>query len=83
MFDIILHFQTCTACDCTTYLAEKFGNDTIVAPTTEAVPVVDNGTSSLYQVVENPKGGAVITPIDLSKQPARASCGIEIFAGKI
>ncbi|XP_052081925.1 uncharacterized protein LOC127719726 isoform X2 [Mytilus californianus] len=72
---------TCTACNCTAYLAEKFGNDSIVIPTTEAVPVVDNSTSSPYQVVENPTGGAVTSPIDLSTQPARASCGIEIFAG--
>ncbi|CAG2210833.1 unnamed protein product [Mytilus edulis] len=72
---------TCTVCNCTAYLAEKFGNGTIVAPTTEAVPVVGNATSSPYQVVENPRGGAVTSPIDLSTQPARASCGIEIFAG--
>ncbi|XP_076085507.1 uncharacterized protein LOC143056307 [Mytilus galloprovincialis] len=72
---------TCTACNCIEYLAEKFGNSSIVAPTTEAVPVVGNSTSSPYQVVQNPTGGAVTAPIDLSTQPARASCGFEIFAG--
>ncbi|VDH98959.1 Hypothetical predicted protein [Mytilus galloprovincialis] len=72
---------TCTACNCTAYIAEKFGNGSIVAPTTEAIPVVHNKTSSPYQVVENPAGGPVISRIDLSTQPARASCGIEIFAG--
>ncbi|VDI51286.1 Hypothetical predicted protein [Mytilus galloprovincialis] len=72
---------TCTYCNCTAYLAEKFGNDSIVAPTIEAAPVVHNKTSSPYQVVENPAGGAVTALIDLSTQPARASCGIEIFAG--
>ncbi|VDI55310.1 Hypothetical predicted protein [Mytilus galloprovincialis] len=72
---------TCTYCNCTAYLAEKFGNDSIVAPTTEAAPVVHNKTSSPYQEVENPAGGAVTSLIDLSTQPARASCGIEIFAG--
>ncbi|XP_076085326.1 uncharacterized protein LOC143056125 [Mytilus galloprovincialis] len=72
---------TCTACNCTSYLTAKFGNGSIVAPTTEAVPVVKYSTSSPYKVLNNPKGGAVIVPIGLLMQPARASCGIEIFAG--
>ena len=62
-------------------MAGKFGNGTIVVPSTQAPEIVVNTTSSPYNIVENPKGGAVTSPIDLSKQPARASCGMEIFAG--
>ena len=70
-------------CNCTAYLYDKFGNETIVPYTTPSVPVAENVTTSAFNVVQQPGGGAVTAPIDLSTRPARASCGIEIIAGKI
>ncbi|VDI16055.1 Hypothetical predicted protein [Mytilus galloprovincialis] len=89
--------ENCTACNCTKYLSDKFGNDNVTAPPTMSTTTMVMTTTQPYEIVQTVKTddedvvynitntvNTTVTdqePVDTSTSPARPSCGIQIVAG--
>lgn len=66
----------CSYCNC----GNRTLSDLTTSTTTEQ-PVL-NTTTQQYDIVNNPDGSIVDTPIDTSIPITQAACGIQIFSGK-
>ncbi|XP_076085497.1 uncharacterized protein LOC143056293 [Mytilus galloprovincialis] len=89
--------ENCTACNCTKYLSDKFGNENVTAPPTMSTTTMVMTTTQPYEIVQTVKTdeedvvynitntvNTTVTeqePVDTSTSPARPSCGIQIVAG--
>ncbi|CAG2237324.1 unnamed protein product [Mytilus edulis] len=88
--------ENCTACNCTKYLSDKFGNDNVTAPPTMSTTTMVQTTTQPYEIVQTVKtnekdivynitnpGNTTVTdqePVDTSTSPAQPSCGIQVVA---
>ncbi|XP_071123199.1 uncharacterized protein [Mytilus edulis] len=74
----------CSYCNCTEYLTNKYRNKTlpVLTTTTTTEQPVLNTTTQEYEIVNNPDGSIVETPIDTSTPITQTACGIQIFSGE-
>ena len=84
--------QNCTVCNCTKYLLDKFGNETVTPQPSTTMVTTAVTTTAVYEIIDiNNIGNQPTTqpnttdpinqPVDTSVLPARPSCGIQIVAG--
>ncbi|VDI71255.1 Hypothetical predicted protein, partial [Mytilus galloprovincialis] len=73
--------EACDYCNCSRYLSDKYGNNTLptVPSKTEATTDQTTTTPHPYDIVNNPADSNVSKPVDTSTPTSQKSCGIQIL----